>query len=270
MSYIDSIILGIIQGVTEFLPVSSSGHLAVMKFMLGLADVPVLYDILLHISTLLVMILVFWKRIVGIIVSLWRLIIGRRREEDKENLWLLLLIVAATAITAIVGVGLSNTETKIASNPLIIGVLFIVTGLFLLLTLLFKGDRSYKQMSIWNAFVIGFFQGIGVLPGISRSGITITASLGSKVDRRYAGEFSFLIAIPAILGALFLKSGEAQSLLNTVSIPVLITGFVVTFIVGLFSLLLLLKIIKSGNLYVFSFYLIPLGIVTLLKAVIFR
>ncbi|RKX81844.1 MAG: undecaprenyl-diphosphatase, partial [Spirochaetes bacterium] len=147
---------------------------------------------------------------------------------------------------------------------------FIVTGLFLLLTLLFKGNRNYRQMSIWNAMVIGFFQGIGVLPGISRSGITITASLGSKMDRKYAGEFSFLIAIPAILGALFLKSGETQSLLNTVSLPVIAVGFIVTFIVGLLSLLLLLKLIKSGKLYIFSFYLIPLGIVTLLKAVIFR
>ena len=270
MSYIDSIVLGVIQGITEFLPVSSSGHLAVMKYMLGLADVPVLYDVLLHISTLLVMILVFWRRITGILVSLWRLIAGRKREEDRENLWLILLIIAATAITAIVGVGLSGTEAQIVTNPLIIGALFIVTGLFLLLTLLFKGNRNYRQMSIWNAMVIGFFQGIGVLPGISRSGITITASLGSKMDRKYAGEFSFLIAIPAILGALFLKSGETQSLLNTVSLPVIAVGFIVTFIVGLLSLLFLLKLIKSGKLYIFSFYLIPLGIVTLLKAVIFR
>ncbi len=270
MSFIDSIILGVIQGVTEFLPVSSSGHLSVLKFLLGLKDVPVLFDILLHISTLLVMILVFRKRIAGIIVSLWRLVKGQKSEDDRENLWLFFLIIFATIITGIVGLGFSGLEAKISTNPAIIGILFIVTGIILLLTLFFKGDKGYRQMSVWDAMVIGLFQGIGVLPGISRSGITITASLGMKVDRKYSGEFSFLIAIPAILGAFLLKSGEAKVLLSTVSLPVMITGFVTTFLVGLVSLIILLKIIKSGKLYFFSFYLIPLGIATLLKAVIFR
>ncbi len=270
MNYFDSVILGIIQGITEFLPVSSSGHLAVMKYFLGLKDVPVLFDVMLHVATLIVVIAMFWRRIVGIVVSLWFWITGKKREEDSINLWIVILVLASTVITALFGLFLSNYEEKISKNPLIVACLFLITGLFLITTLWFRGSKSYKDMSIGNAMFIGLAQGIGVLPGISRSGITITSSLAIKINRETAAEYSFLISIPAIVGAVILKLKDINQLLNVVSIDVLAVGFVTTVIVGFLSLSILLKIVRKGRLYLFSFYLIPLAVLIFVKYLMFR
>ncbi len=270
MNYFDSVILGIIQGITEFLPVSSSGHLAVMKYFLGLRDVPVLFDVMLHVATLFVVVVMFWKRIVSIVISLWFWIRGKKREEDSINLWIVVLVIASTVITALLGLFLSGYEEKISKNPLIVACFFLVTGLFLLTTLIFKGSKGYKDMSMGNAMFIGLAQGIGVLPGISRSGITITSSLALGINRETAAEYSFLISIPAIVGAVILKLKDMNQLLSVVGVNVLIVGFITTLIVGFLSLSILLKIVKRGKLYLFSFYLIPLALLIFVKYLIFR
>ncbi len=186
------------------------------------------------------------------------------RPEDKENLTLSLLIILATGITAAIGLVFSRIGPSLIGNPRIISILFFITALILILTRFFKGNRSYLQLGIFGAIIAGFAQGLGVLPGISRAGITISAALLCGLDREKAGEFSFLIAVPAILGALIVEIKEAGALVSRVNPLVLGTGIAASFGVGLLSLIFLLKLVRKGRLYLFSAYLIPLSIVSFL------
>ncbi len=265
MSLFDSILLGAIQGVTEFLPVSSSGHLLVLQNLLGLREVPLLYDVLLHVATLAAVIIAFRSRIAELLVSLFRLRVtpgGQVTEEDRYNRWVVLLILVATVVTVFVGLPISWLEDTIAAHPRLISVAFAVTGLLLLAASRFRGERTWRETGPGRAGLIGLAQGIGVLPGISRSGITITASLACGLERKRAGEFSFLIAIPAVLGAAVLKVPEAGSMLRQMHLGVLGAGMLTAFLVGLISLRLLLWMVQRGRLYLFSIYLIPLAVVT--------
>jgi undecaprenyl-diphosphatase len=232
------------------------------RFIFEIENIPVLFDILLHLSTLVAVVLVFRRRILGILVSLVRLVRRDTDEEDRINLKLAGLILIATVCTGVVGAGLSYLDVEL--YPKVISSLFIVTGLALITTRFMHGRKQYDKTGIREAVVAGLAQGIGVLPGISRSGITITASLAAGVDRERAGEFSFLISLPAIIGAAVLDIRQAGDLMDVVAPASLAAGMAAAFISGLFCLILLLRLIKGGKLYLFSIYLIPLGIVTLL------
>ena len=258
MSLVESLLLGLLQGATEFLPVSSSGHLVMARYLFEIDNIPILFDILLHISTLIAVLLVFRRRILAIFVSLIRLIQRQKNEEDSINLKLFVLIIVATACTGVVGAGLSYIDAD--SHPRLISSLFIATGLILIGTRFMRGARQYEQIGIKEATVAGLAQGIGVLPGISRSGITIATALGAGIDREKAGEFSFIIAIPAIIGAALLKIRQAGELMDVVTPVNLAVGMGAAFVSGLLSLVLLIRLIKSGKLYLFSVYLIPLGV----------
>ena len=258
MTTLQAIFLGALQGLTEFLPVSSSGHLVLSRELLDIESVPILFDILLHVATLCAVFLVFRRRILAIITSLIRL--RDASPENTENRRLFLLICLATVITGILGVAFSFLE--IETQPRIVSMLFIVTGAILFPTKFTRGEVDYSTIKTKHALITGIIQGFGVLPGISRSGITISGALFSGMKRENAGEFSFLLAIPAILGALVIKIGQADDLIQVITPLALAAGLAVAFAVGLISLVLLLRIVKRGKLYFFSFYLIPLGIVT--------
>ncbi len=258
MSIIQAVILGAVQGLAEFIPVSSSGHLAIFEYLMDLPEVPVLFDVILHVCTLLVVIAVFRRRIWGMIVSLFRWIAGRKDETDRENLRLIVLVLAATAVTGVVGYFVSRID--LGSRPGIVSLLLAVTGGILILTRGKKGTMGYGEMKIVHALWIGAAQGIGVFPGISRSGITISASTLAGVERERAGEFSFILSIPAILGALVLSLKDAESLSASVGIAPLAAGAVSAIVVGFLSLILLLRIVRGGRLALFSWYLIPAGI----------
>jgi undecaprenyl-diphosphatase len=262
MTVVQSLLLGVLQGVAEFLPISSSGHLVMLRRLMHLLEVPLLYDVLLHVSTLIVVIIVFRKTIGSIFLSIGKALKASAGPEDRENLMLSLYILAATAVTGAVGFTLSRFEELFFHRPRLVSALFLVTGLFLLSTLIRRGKRDYLQMGLPGALLIGLAQGIGVLPGISRAGITIAAGLLWGLDRRRAGEFSFLIAIPAILGALALQLREAGSLFEVIDPPALAAGFAASFVVGLLSLLALLRILRQGRLALFSAYLIPLAVIS--------
>ena len=262
MDFIESLLLGLLQGATEFLPVSSSGHLIMARFIFEIDNIPVLFDILLHLSTLVAVVLVFRRRILAIIVSLIRFARRQTDDEDRINLRLFVLIILATVCTGSVGAGLSYLDAEL--HPKLISSLFIVTGLILIGTKFMTGNKQYDRLGVKEAAVTGLAQGIGVLPGISRSGITIAAALGVGVDREKAGEFSFLIAFPAIVGAAILDIRQAGDLMDIVTPVSLSVGMGAAFLSGLASLLLLIRLIRGGKLYLFSIYLIPLGILTLI------
>jgi undecaprenyl-diphosphatase len=262
MTSIQSLLLGVLQGVAEFLPISSSGHLVLLRRLLKLGEVPLLYDVLLHVSTLIVVVIVFRSRIASIFSSIWRAVKSAAGPEDRENLRLTLYILIATAVTGAVGFVLSRFEGLFFNRPRLVSLLFLVTAMFLLSTLIRRGQRNYLQIGFLGAVIVGLAQGAGVLPGISRAGITISVALLLGLDRQKAGEFSFLIAIPAILGALLLQLREAGTLLEMVDPVALLVGSAASFLVGLLSLLLLLRVVRKGKLAVFGIYLIPLAVIS--------
>ena len=233
MTIIQAIFLGAVQGIAEFLPISSSGHLAVAEYFLGHTDIPIIFDILLHIATLGAVCIVFYKQIWRLLTVLGRFIIRKNTVEDSTDLKLIGALLIST----------------------------VVTGVVLLLSAKIQPKKSVSVPSVLQAVIIGVAQGIGVLPGISRSGSTIAAALLTGVSREKAGEYSFLLSIPAILAAFIFELKSADTISGSVGVAALAAGMLTSFIVGFFALTFLLKLIKGGKLGLFAYYLIPAGII---------
>ncbi len=258
MNTIQAMALGFLQGATEFLPVSSSGHLVVARELFGVATIPVLFDVLLHVATLVAVVIVLRGQVAAFLVALWRLAVKKVRDEDRPYLRLIPIIIVTTGITGVIGIGLDAAFD--IRNPLVTSILFLVTAVILIFTRWSRGSRVLAGISWKDAAILGVAQGFGVLPGISRSGITISAALYSGMDRKTAGEYSFLLSIPAILGALVLTARDLDSLATQMSIGAVVAGCVVAGVVGFVALKTLLRVVRAGKMYLFSLYLIPLGI----------
>lgn len=261
MNFVEAILLGVVQGLGEFLPISSSGHLAITEYFLGVHEIPFLFDILLHMATLCAVVIVFRKKIGHLFCVLWRFIIRKPLTEDKADQKMILALLIGTFFTALIGFAIKDIAKEF--SPFMISCCFIVAGLILVGSSTFSSSRKaseIKSPTIVQAIIVGVSQGIGVLPGISRSGSTIAASLFAGVDRKTAGEYSFLLSIFAIVGAFILELKDADTIINTIALGPLIAGMVSAFIVGYFSLKFLLGLINKGKLGWFAVYLIPLGI----------
>lgn len=258
MTTIQAIILGAIQGATEFLPVSSSGHLLIAKELFGAAEIPVLFDVLLHVATLVAVIAVLRHQVAAFLIAILRLIRRNVRPEDQPYLRLIPIIIGTTIVTAFVGLSLESLFDL--RTPLVTSVLFLVTATILILVRRKSGDRGLDRIGWADVGVLGIAQGFGVLPGISRSGITISAALYNGMDRKTAGEYSFLLSIPAILGALVLTLRDAGELGSQVGIGPIVAGCVSAAVVGYLALVGLLRLVRAGRLYLFAVYLIPLGV----------
>lgn len=281
MSVFQSIFLGILQGIAEFLPISSSGHLAVAQRLFALEDVPLLFDIFLHLATLGAVVLFFHKTIIRLFCVLGRWLTRKSREEDKSDLSMIVALLLGTFITGVIGIFFSDIVPTISEKIICGG--FIVTALILILSDFVDSKNQKKREALgtqndekvvatdgsvagaqtvkpWQGLLIGFAQGLGVLPGISRSGSTIAGALLCGVDRKIAGEFSFLLSIPAILGAFILELKDFGSMSSSIGVGAVIAGCVAAFLSGFFALSVLMKIIKKGHLQWFALYLIPVGI----------
>lgn len=276
MTILQSLFLGLIQGIAEFLPISSSGHLSVFQNLLGLnaGEDQLLFDVLLHLGTLVSVCVVFWGDIVQIVRECVELIrgIGHPVPGEKKRLSgvrLLLMVVFATLPLVLV-LPVHDSVEKLYYSTLFIGVAFLATG-----TMLFcadrmpQGTRTEKTMRIRDALLIGLCQAIATMPGLSRSGTTITAGVATGLDRRFAVKFSFLISIPAVLGANLIslikavKAGVDWSLL-----PTYLVGMVVAMISGYFALNLLRYIAQKGKFGWFAYYCWFAGAVTLLLTIL--
>jgi undecaprenyl-diphosphatase len=262
---IKAVLLGALQGITEFIPVSSSGHLLVMRNLMGVGDIPKLFDILMHIPTLLVVLLVFRKIIARLFISLTKSIRNVIKKEKinadiRTDLKLILIVIIASILTVILALIIDRFDDIFEASPRYVGILFIVTGIILIISKFFTGTKGYEEIGIKSGIIAGIAQGLGVLPGISRSGITISAALFLGIKQDKAGEFSFLIAIPAILGAFLLKMKDTGVMkIHPFDLAI---GLIVCFFVGLGSLILLIRLVRKGRFYLFSIYLIPAGIAT--------
>lgn len=276
MSILEGVLLGLLQGVAEFLPISSSGHLAIAQELFNLEDVPLLFDVFLHLATLGAVILFFHKRIWSLLQVVGRWLARRSLPEDKADLQTIVALLLGTLVTGLFGIFLSDVVEDI-------DVKFICIGFFITAGLLFLGDateerRRKKRLAADPDFTvgksggvkplqglgIGLAQGFGVLPGISRSGSTIAGALLCGVDREQAGEFSFLLSIPAILGAFVLQLDDLDEIGSAVGLAPVVAGCIAAFVAGIFALSVLMKIVRKGKLEWFALYLIPLGILGLI------
>ena len=277
MSVWQGIALGLLQGIAEFLPISSSGHLAVAKELFGL-EAPLLFDVFLHLATLLAVVLFFRRKIASLVVSLVALIIRKKNltaeqsaKRDQDGQYILSVILA-TVVTGVIGVLTAKLldDDKISVKVVCAGFVFTA---FLLITSSIVARRAAKHTAShsgeqvapaspsWKqALIIGFAQGIGTLPGVSRSGSTISASLFCGVTRDVAGEFSFIVSIPAVLGAFLLEIKDIGDVAQSVGAAPVLAGCIAAFASGLCALSALMRLVKKGRLEWFAIYLVPLGV----------
>lgn len=259
--------LGIIQGLTEFLPVSSSGHLVLLQHLFGLKEPELLFDISLHVGTLLAVCLIFRRAIHSILRSLLTLPALVRHSggwpqlyRKNDDIRLAGLIVIGSIPTACLGLLFKEVAESIFGAIWIVGIMLLVTGSLLWLTRFkTKKGRHILEMGITDALLIGLIQGMAIMPGISRSGATISLALFLGIDRELAGRFSFLLSIPAILGALLLGLGSPD-MKTSIPVGTVLTGVLVSGIVGYAALIVLLKMVKNGKLYHFSPYCVLVGV----------
>ena len=279
MSVLEGFLLGLLQGVSEFLPISSSGHLKLAQKLFGLSEVPLLYDVFLHLATLLAVIVFFRKKIWTLLCTFVNLFRKKNNAEQSDETQILkqkndraylLAIIIATFITGVIGICTSKLLDEDLFPLKLVCAGFIVTAVFLILSSFVEKINSRKNFQSeevqekpikwYQALVIGFAQGLGTLPGISRSGSTIAGGLFCGVNRETAGEFSFIVSIPAILGAFILELKDLGEVSSAVGVWSVVAGCLSAFVSGYLALMLLMKLIKKGHLEWFAVYLIPLGI----------
>jgi undecaprenyl-diphosphatase len=266
-TYFDAVILGVVQGLTEFFPVSSDGHLIVASRWLGLTGPTLFFDVMLHSGTLLAVLSVFGKDVLGMFSGAGRglaRLLSRQKTaaeviSEDPTLRLGLLLLLATIPTGLIGLLLESSIDAI-STLLITGGFLALSGVFLWTTR-GRGEtgKGQEEISIKDAFLIGCLQGAAVLPGLSRSGSTIAGGLWFGFSRAASGRFSFLLSIPAVLGAILLELKDSLTEPPTSWGPIVV-GAVVSFFVGLLALRALLWVIRGGKLYSFAYYVFPLGV----------
>ena len=273
MNSTEAIILGIIQGLTEFLPVSSSGHLVLFQQLFGLKEAELFFNICVHLGTLVAVIIVFRQEIIKIISALWQLVslAGEKEKflqkvKSDPEFKMAVFIVIGSIPTAILGLLFVSIADRLFSSALITGLMLMVTGLLLWLTRkagTHAVSTSIGHLTPGKAFIIGIVQGLAIIPGISRSGSTISTGLMLGVDRETAARYSFLLSIPAIVGAGLLSLKEGFSQTNP-AIWISLLGAVPAALVGYGALKSLLHMVKKGRLYVFAPYCWLVGILAIL------
>lgn len=246
-----TILVGTVQGFAEFLPISSSGHIVITQFLLDIKQSGILFEVILHVGTLLSVLVYFWKSLWMMTKSLWT------KELQEERRSILLLGIATIPAVILVLTPLKDTFESVYENPTIVSGLLILTGALLLAPKFIITKK--KPLSYKTAILMGIGQAFAILPGVSRSGSTITAGLLSGVQAKRAAEFAFLMSIPAILGAV-VKENDAFATLNSETLMLYIYGAIAAFISGLLAIFLVMGAVKRGKLEYFAYYCFAAGI----------
>ena len=250
MQIVDVIILGVLQGLTEFLPVSSSGHLVLGQYLLNVKSPGNTLEILFHLGTLGSVVFVFFPDIINILNSI----------KKKSTQKLLMCIFLATIPAVIIGFTLRNKIEILFESVNSVGLALLFSGLVLITSSISKNKNS--EHSLFSSMVIGFGQALAIIPGISRSGITITISLFFGFSPKDSAKFSFLLSIPIIAGAGILGIQDLQSS-ETFSIEIIIVALFSSFFIGILALKVLIKLLELGKFYIFGIYCICLGLVSI-------
>jgi undecaprenyl-diphosphatase len=254
------LVLGLIQGITEFLPISSDGHLALAQLLFNLQDGGLALTVLLHAGTFLATLLVLRKRAFAALGDGLTALVRPRLFQTTLGGQDALFVLVASVPTAAIGLALKHTVESATSSPLWIGLGFLLTGAILFSTR-FMPEGKVEHPDLKAALIVGLLQGLAVLPGVSRSGSTIAALLFLQVERSRAFELSMLLSLPAVLGALVLELPEGLAQVQSLGPAVLAT--VVAFVSGIFALVWLRRIVSSGMFPWFAFWVVPLGFATL-------
>lgn len=260
MDWIEALILGLVQGLTEYLPVSSSGHLAIGSYLFGVdAEENLAFTILVHVATVLSTLVVLWSEIAWLFKGLFKF------RMNDETRYVLNIVVSMIPI-GIVGVFFKDTVEEIfGSGLLIVGIMLVCTALLLTFSYLAK-PRQREHISLWHAFLIGLSQAVAVLPGLSRSGTTIATGLllGNKKEKM--AQFSFLMVIPPILGEALLdtlKAVKGEDVFGSTETLPLVVGFVAAFVSGCVACKWMINIVKRGKLIYFGVYCALAGLATI-------
>lgn len=268
MDWLSAAILGIVQGLTEYLPVSSSGHLVLGRELLGVEEPDLFFDIMVHVATLLVTV-IFYARSIGRMVTETgeelRDRVNGGSTTDRPLARLSGLIVLGTIPTGLIGVVFKDRLEALFDEPRAACAMLLVTAALLIGTRFTAATgRSDGEMTWKDALLIGTVQGLAIIPGISRSGSTIAAALFLGLDRELAARFSFLLSVPAILGALVLKLKDVGDGGLAIDGGATAIGFVAALVTGFAALVALLPLVRRGQLHWFAFYLVPTGLAGLM------
>lgn len=286
MKVLRAVIMGLLQGISEFLPISSSGHLALIKGIFGYeSDTGVLFDVLLHVATLISICAVFYKDVIRIFLEFIGIVrdvfsngieFSKSLSDKNQPKYrkiinsayrkFVLLIIVSTVPTAILGFLLRRVVKFSSSNLLIVGICLIGTGLCILLSDFVQiGEKRLKESNYGDAFCIGIAQGAATLPGLSRSGSTITAALLCGFDRKFAAKYSFIMSIPAVLGALILELTDiGKETITGSDVGCCLLGMLIAAIVGYIVLKITMKLVVSRYFKYFSFYCFGIGVVSII------
>nr|WP_325301775.1 undecaprenyl-diphosphate phosphatase [uncultured Dysosmobacter sp.] len=274
MSILSSILLGLIQGVTEFLPVSSSGHLAIAEHLLGMKglEVPNFFDVLLHLGTLVAVFAAYWDDIRDMILELVYGVKDLARGTTPTPVpparrLILLIIVGTLPLFAVLPI--EDLVESLGNNMYFVGGALVVTGCLLFASdRVRKGRKTEKTASLVDVLLVGVAQAVATCPGISRSGTTITAGCFVGFERKFAVRYSFLMSIPAILGANILKIKDALDTVVWAEVPVYLVGVAVAAVVGYGCIRLLKMIAEKGKFGFFAYYCWAAGLVTLILTLV--
>ena len=276
MTFLSSFLLGLVQGIAEFLPISSSGHLAIAQNLLGMSDagtVPEFFDVLLHLGTLVAVFVAYWADIKDMVLEFFRgagdLIHHSTPNPVPPARRLILLIIMGT-LPLFVVLPVKDAVQGLSNSMAFIGAALIVTGVLLFVSDRVKKGRKNERTATWlDVLIVGIGQAIATMPGISRSGMTITTGCFVGFERKFAVRFSFLLSIPAVLGANILSLADAAKTgINWAEVPVYLVGVVTAAVVGYLCIRLLRFIAERGKFGAFAYYCWAVGVLTLVLNVI--
>lgn len=276
MTFLSSFLLGLVQGIAEFLPISSSGHLAIAQNLLGMSDagtVPEFFDVLLHLGTLVAVFVAYWADIKDMVLEFFRgagdLIHHSTPNPVPPARRLILLIILGT-LPLFVVLPVKDAVQGLSNSMAFIGAALIVTGVLLFVSDRVKKGRKNERTATWlDVLIVGLGQAIATMPGISRSGMTITTGCFVGFERKFAVRFSFLLSIPAVLGANILSLADAAKAgINWAEVPVYLVGVVTAAVVGYLCIRLLRFIADRGKFGAFAYYCWAVGVLTLVLNVI--
>ena len=274
----NAIILGLVQGVAEFLPISSSGHLAILQNLFGMSDIEsghMFFDVLLHFGTLIAICFVYWSDITAMIRDVLDLISGRKPQvkagKRPFSAARMFLLICVATLPLILILPVNDYIDLLSGKTFFIGIALVLTGFILYVADKMEvGKKNESSMRFTDALIIGLCQCVATLPGLSRSGTTITAGLATGQSRNYAVKFSLLMSIPAVLGATALELVKAvKAGIEVALIPAYLLGMIASMITGVASIMLIRYLVNKGKFGGFAYYCWIVGALTIILSLIF-
>lgn len=273
IEWLKSIALGLLQGIAEFLPISSSGHLDIAQHFMGMEEAPLFFNVLLHFATFFSIILVYRKTVLELIVEFFKLIgdlcTGKFKWKESSQIRRMLIFIIIATLPLFVVVPFNDYLEPLNSNMYFVGGALLVTAILLFTSdkVASKATRPEEKVTLLDSLIVGLGQTCALVPGLSRSGTTISTGIFLGIDREYAVRFSFLMSLPAVLGATVLELADAVETGITFK-PEYALGMVVAFVSGIFAIKLVNMLVKKNKFGYFAYYCAAAGIVTILATII--